>query len=323
MIASTLSVEGAVTALALAFVVVRWARQWSAQPAGPGARGAAKKLALGWSDRDTIGLATAVGIVLAQWLAGVGAELVAHLAGITGLDAAPWAPALADVVLVALIVLALDLVPLGLCDIGHGALVTALRRIGLPLGPALRHSITGLLVPALVVAAAPLLWQTGSDAVHAIGNAPAPAACAPADAPAAAAAGQWGTPDRLANAATIVQVGREMGVPERGQVIAVATAMQESGLRNVDHGDRDSLGLFQQRPSQDWGTPAQVRDPRYAATQFYDRLLDVPDWPELPLWQAAQAVQHSGHPTLYADDEDVAALLVGAAAGLTCTSEWS
>ncbi|WP_219419845.1 hypothetical protein [Pseudonocardia nigra] len=92
--------------------------------------------------------------------------------------------------------------------------------------------------------------------------------------------------------------------------MALATALQESGLRNLDYGDRDSLGLFQQRPSQGWGSPAEVQDPRYAATQFYDRLVDVPGWTEMPLWQAAQTVQRSAFPTAYAKWEQTAADLL-------------
>lgn len=124
------------------------------------------------------------------------------------------------------------------------------------------------------------------------------------------------------NAAIIVEVGRQMQVPERGQWIALATAMQESTLRNIDYGDRDSLGLFQQRPSQGWGTPAQVQDPVYAATQFYDRLLDIPDWPQMELWQAAQAVQRSAFPTAYSKWEDYAATMlaeVGSDTGVEVT----
>src|SRR5688500_9978706 len=68
------------------------------------------------------------------------------------------------------------------------------------------------------------------------------------------------SPDQLANAATIIAVGKQLDIPAQGQVIAIATAMQESGLRNLDYGDRDSVGLFQQRPSQGWGTPAQLTD---------------------------------------------------------------
>jgi cell wall-associated NlpC family hydrolase len=79
----------------------------------------------------------------------------------------------------------------------------------------------------------------------------------------------------------------------RAAQIAVMAAMTESGLRNLDHGDRDSLGLFQQRPSQGWGTPAQVMDPIYAADAFLKRLIAVPAWQTMPPWLAAQAVQHS------------------------------
>jgi hypothetical protein len=81
------------------------------------------------------------------------------------------------------------------------------------------------------------------------------------------------TGEQVGNARTIAQVGYERGLPERAVVIALATAMQESRLRNLDYGDRDSLGLFQQRPSQGWGTPAQVQDPVYAAGKFYDGLV--------------------------------------------------
>ena len=75
------------------------------------------------------------------------------------------------------------------------------------------------------------------------------------------------TAEQVANAATIAQVGRDRGLPERAVVIALATAQQESRLRNLDYGDRDSLGLFQQRPSSGWGSPEQVQDPVYAAEQ--------------------------------------------------------
>jgi hypothetical protein len=115
------------------------------------------------------------------------------------------------------------------------------------------------------------------------------------------------TDEQLTNAAVIVATGREMGVPERGLWVALGTALQESGLRNLDYGDRDSLGLFQQRPSQGWGSPAQVRDPRYSATQFFDRLVEVPSWTEMPLWQAAQTVQRSAFPLAYAKWEQTAA----------------
>jgi hypothetical protein len=79
----------------------------------------------------------------------------------------------------------------------------------------------------------------------------------------------------------------------RAAQVAVMTAITESGLRNLDHGDRDSLGLFQQRPSQGWGTPAQVMDPTYATDAFVKRLIAIFAWQTMPPWLAAQAVQHS------------------------------
>src|SRR5512144_2846404 len=104
-----------------------------------------------------------------------------------------------------------------------------------------------------------------------------------------------------ANATTIANVGASLGVPREGQVIAIATAMVEAGLLNVNYGDRDSLGLFQQRPSQGWGTPAQVTDPTYAATQFYTRLVKVPNWQSIDPGVAAQSVQRSAFPSRYGE----------------------
>ncbi|MEU6097333.1 heavy metal transporter [Streptomyces sp. NPDC047079] len=131
------------------------------------------------------------------------------------------------------------------------------------------------------------------------------------------------TPEQAVNAATISAVGTTRGLPERAVTIALATALQESGLRNIEHGDRDSLGLFQQRPSQGWGTEKQIMDPTYAATMFYDHLAKVPDYTGLPLTVAAQRVQRSGYPEAYAKHESDAALLAAAltgrsAATLTC-----
>ncbi|MGK5680189.1 hypothetical protein [Actinoplanes sp. URMC 104] len=121
--------------------------------------------------------------------------------------------------------------------------------------------------------------------------------------------------EQVANAAVIVAVGQQLQVPARGWVIAVATAMQESSLNNLPGGDRDSVGLFQQRPSQGWGTPAQLHDPRYAATTFYTKLLAVPGWRSMPLNRAAQAVQISAFPDAYAKWEPQASQLVGAVTG--------
>ena len=119
------------------------------------------------------------------------------------------------------------------------------------------------------------------------------------------------TDEMRGNAQIIIDVGRSLGVPDEGIVIALAAAAQESGLRNVHHGDRDSLGLFQQRPSAGWGTVEEVLDPVRAATAFYggganpnpgrtNGLLDIPDWQTMTLTQAAQAVQLSAYPDHYA-----------------------
>ncbi|MFE6173372.1 heavy metal transporter [Streptomyces sp. NPDC056464] len=131
------------------------------------------------------------------------------------------------------------------------------------------------------------------------------------------------TPEQAVNAATIAAVGTGRGLPERAVTIALATALQESGLRNITHGDRDSLGLFQQRPSMGWGTQEEILDPTYSAGIFYEHLAKVPDYTRLPLTVAAQRVQRSGFPEAYAKHEPDAALLAAAltgrsAATLTC-----
>lgn len=132
-------------------------------------------------------------------------------------------------------------------------------------------------------------------------------------------------PAEAANAATIEAVASARRLPERAVTIALATAMQESALRNINHGDRDSLGLFQQRPSQGWGTEEQILDPVYSAGKFYDHLVKVPGYSRLPLTVAAQKVQRSGFPQAYAKHETNATLLTAAltgrrAAALNCTT---
>jgi len=131
------------------------------------------------------------------------------------------------------------------------------------------------------------------------------------------------TPEQAVNAATIAAVGTGRGMPERAVAIALATSIQESGLRNIEHGDRDSLGLFQQRPSQGWGTKKEILDPTYAADIFYRHLAKVQGYIKLPLTVAAQRVQRSGYPEAYAKHEPDAVLLAAAltghsAATLTC-----
>jgi murein DD-endopeptidase MepM/ murein hydrolase activator NlpD len=126
--------------------------------------------------------------------------------------------------------------------------------------------------------------------------------------------------EQLSNVAIILTVGNTKGVPPWGWVIAVATAIQESGLRNLPGGDRDSIGLFQQRPSQGWGTPQQLADPAYQAGKFYDKLLTIDGWQQMPLTEAAQKVQVSAYPDAYAKHTTTATMLVnqvGAALGLS------
>jgi hypothetical protein len=130
-----------------------------------------------------------------------------------------------------------------------------------------------------------------------------------------------GSDDQLYNAAVIIAVGAGKGLSQRDQQIALMTAMQESGLRNLDYGDRDSLGLFQQRPSMGWGTPEQVTDPYYAAGKFYDTMVAmVPDRDTMSLNDVAQAVQRSGFPDAYAKHEaDALAVLQAVYADTTAT----
>ncbi|MEU8392529.1 NlpC/P60 family protein [Micromonospora sp. NPDC048843] len=125
--------------------------------------------------------------------------------------------------------------------------------------------------------------------------------------------GRWDT-EQLDIAAAIIDVGVTKGVPRWGWIVAVATAIQESGLRNLpylgDHNDHDSIGVFQQRPSQGWGTIAQLSKPAYQASKFFDKLQTVPGWKTMPLTQAAQAVQVSAFPDAYATWTDDALHLV-------------
>ncbi|MCL7493786.1 C40 family peptidase [Streptomyces sp. MCA2] len=114
---------------------------------------------------------------------------------------------------------------------------------------------------------------------------------------------------QIPNAQTIITTGISLNVPARGQVVALATAMQESRLRNLGSGDRDSVGLFQQRPSQGWGTAQQLHDPVYATTRFYKALEKVHGWQQLTVAQAAQRVQKSGFPHAYARWESLATAL--------------
>jgi len=117
--------------------------------------------------------------------------------------------------------------------------------------------------------------------------------------------------EMAANVRLIIRTGQNLGVPDRGIVVALAAAMQESGLRNLNYGDRDSVGMFQQRPSTGWGTAAQLQDPAYATRLFFGGpsnpnagrtrgLLDIRGWQSMTVAQAAQAVQISAYPDAYA-----------------------
>nr|WP_245580190.1 hypothetical protein [Arthrobacter castelli] len=122
-------------------------------------------------------------------------------------------------------------------------------------------------------------------------------------------------PDQAANAALIAGLSVKRGLPPRAASIALATAIQESKLRNIDYGDRDSVGLFQQRPSQGWGTTEQLMDPVYATNAFYDVLVEIEGYENLAVTDAAQQVQRSAFPAAYADHEAEARAFASALTG--------
>ncbi|WP_203568324.1 hypothetical protein [Aestuariimicrobium ganziense] len=122
-------------------------------------------------------------------------------------------------------------------------------------------------------------------------------------------------PEPARNAGIIAAEGMRRGLPARAVTIALATAMQESSLRNIDHGDRDSVGLFQQRPSQGWGTVDQIMDPWYSAGKFYEALVKVPGWQTGDVNDIAQKVQRSGHPDAYRKHEPMARAWASALTG--------
>jgi hypothetical protein len=123
------------------------------------------------------------------------------------------------------------------------------------------------------------------------------------------------THEQAEYAALIAAVGEQRGLPARAISIALATAYQESKIVNIDYGDRDSLGLFQQRPSQGWGTPAQVLDPYYATNAFYDALVEIDGYEDMRITEAAQRVQRSGFPEAYEDHAEDARALASALSG--------
>ncbi|BCW67840.1 hypothetical protein NicSoilB4_26030 [Arthrobacter sp. NicSoilB4] len=126
--------------------------------------------------------------------------------------------------------------------------------------------------------------------------------------------------DQAANAGLITAVAVRRGLPARAASIALATAMQESKIRNINHGDQagpDSRGLFQQRPSQGWGTAEQVIDPYHASNAFYDALVKIPGYETLEITDAAQRVQRSAYPHAYAQHEVMARSFASSLTGQT------
>ena len=131
-------------------------------------------------------------------------------------------------------------------------------------------------------------------------------------------------PDQADTVALLAGQALQRALPARALTIAIATGLQESKLRNVTSGDRDSVGIFQQRPSQGWGTVEQIMDPVFATTAFYDALVKVDGYQDLPITEAAQAVQRSGFPEAYSEHEAAArawaSAMYGYSAGtVTCT----
>jgi hypothetical protein len=130
--------------------------------------------------------------------------------------------------------------------------------------------------------------------------------------------------EQTGNAALIAAISMERKLPPRAATIALATAYQESKILNVKYGDRDSLGLFQQRPSQGWGTAKQILDPVYSTNRFFDALVKVKGYEDADITEIAQKVQRSGYPEAYRDHEGQGRVLASALtghspAGLTCT----
>jgi hypothetical protein len=116
-------------------------------------------------------------------------------------------------------------------------------------------------------------------------------------------------------ASLMAAMAQNRGLPPRATTIAIATAYQESRLRNIDYGDRDSVGLFQQRPSQGWGSVEQIMSPPYSIGKFYDGLVEVPDYTNLEITAAAQAVQRSAFPRAYAQHEPASRALASSLRG--------
>src|SRR4051794_33166599 len=121
--------------------------------------------------------------------------------------------------------------------------------------------------------------------------------------------------DQAHFASIIVGLSVRRGLAPRAASIAMATVYQETGIRNLDYGDRDSVGLFQQRPSQGWGSEKQLMDPYYSTGKFYDALVRIDNWRTDDINDVAQKVQRSGHPEAYRDHVADARVLASALTG--------
>ena len=172
---------------------------------------------------------------------------------------------------------------------------------------------------AVILAVLAGVGAAGYWAVNALGRSASASTCS---ATAAGATVQFST-EQTANAALIAAISEKRGLPARAATIAIATAIQESKLRNLTYGDRDSVGLFQQRPSMGWGTRDQVLDPVYATNKFFDALLKIQGYETMEITKVAQEVQKSGYPLAYADHEQEGRILAStlrghSPAGLVC-----
>ncbi|AKT51374.1 hypothetical protein [Arsenicicoccus sp. oral taxon 190] len=169
--------------------------------------------------------------------------------------------------------------------------------------------VVAAVVVALVVLGVGYVWRTARDFAEGFGS----STCR------AVASSYTATldPDQMANASTITGIAVRRGLPARAATIALATAMQESKLHNIDYGDRDSVGLFQQRPSQGWGTAEQIMDPVHSTNAFYDALVKVDGWQTMEITKIAQRVQRSGFPEAYADHEGEGRALASTLSGHT------
>jgi hypothetical protein len=162
-----------------------------------------------------------------------------------------------------------------------------------------------VLAGLLAVAGAVVAWRVG------LGPLPDPEGCS------ATVAGRTVTlsTEQAENAALIAAVAVQRGLPARAASIALATAYQESKIVNLEHGDRDSIGIFQQRPSQGWGTRDQIMDPVYSTNAFYDALERIDGYRSMRITEAAQEVQRSGFPEAYEDHAADARVLASALTG--------